>query len=343
MAGSSGKLPTRRRAPQKGVDTRTPLAPTAVRAPLPRLPHDKPRVGFLHWATAKDLDTGYCSDLYLYFVRLGERGEIELVTLGEIPSATSPPYPLLDRVKAARFDAIVSNGIWSADYLTELSKLNVPVVSCDHDAAGVPIDSVLFDGMKGGELAGKLILDYGHSDVLFVNKLRRDLSVPRGADPWTEDSTCAERRAGIQHALVGTNAEFWPLVPWVSQSGVNLNIKLKETFEKILAEMGHWPTVIVAPDLGIARAMRGVLQEFGLSVPQHVSLLTYNARPNEDRVVPPEERDISNLQYSWREMADQAWRMLRARLAGVQAPPKRVALRPHFVDYGSLGPRREGP
>lgn len=329
--------------PKQGADTRTPLPPTAVRSPVPRLPHDKPRVGFLNWVRAANLDKNYFADLYLYFVQLAAKGEIELVTLGEMPGPASPPYPPLDQVKAGQFDAIVSNGIWSLDYLTELSKLNVPVVSVDHEAAGMPIDSVRFDGMKGGERAGQLILQYGHTDVLFINRFRRDLAAPAGADPWFEDPTVAERRMGIQHALVGSNVEFWPMVTLVTKAGVNLQLKLRESFEKMVAEMGHWPTVIVTPDLGLAHSMRSILKELGVFVPQHISLLAYHARPRADQAVQPEEQDISYMEYSWREMAEHAWRMLRARMGGVQAPPKRVALSPRFVDYGTLGSRREGP
>jgi DNA-binding LacI/PurR family transcriptional regulator len=336
--------------PAGGPDTRTPLpptprpaktlAPTPVRAHLPQLPRGKLRVGFLNWSYAKDLEKTYCGDLYMYFANLAKRGEIDLKVLGR-PLKEGAPFPPLEDVKAARFDAIVSNGIWNHDYLSELAAMKIPVVSCDHDPIGQPFDAVIFDGISAGVLLGKLLLEKKHTDVLFFTRLRYDPAAPRGTDPFIEDPTYIERKMGVQRALVGSSAEFWPVILLKPMQSKELGPKVKELFGRITAEMDHWPTIVIAPDSGIAAEARKAIESHGLEIPRHISLAAFHAPgPTKDEKA---MQLLSHVTYSWVEMAENAWKMLRARLAGVQAPPKCVRLQAQFVDGGTVAERRAEP
>lgn len=337
--------------PAGGPDTRTPLpptprpaktlAPTPVRAHLPQLPRGKLRVGFLHWTYVKNIEKSYCGSLYSYFANLAARREFDLVTFGRIFKTEAKPFPDLGAVKAAKLDAIVSNGIWSHDYLAELAALKIPVVSCDHDPLGQPFDAAIFDGISAGVILGKVLLEKHHTDVLFFTRLRYDPAAPRGSDPYIEDPTYLERKMGVQRALVGSDAEFWPVMSLKPMPEKEQSQKLKEMFGRLTAEMGHWPTIVIAPDVGIASIARNIVKEHGLEVPRHVSMATFYA-PGPLQT-DEEMKTLSHVTYDWVEMAENAWKMLRARLAGVQAPPKVVRLQARYVDGGSLAERRPEP
>ncbi|MBI3828418.1 MAG: LacI family DNA-binding transcriptional regulator [Planctomycetes bacterium] len=337
--------------PGKDPDSRTPLpptplpqktlAPTPVRAHQPQLPRGRLRVGFLNWSHIEYIEQSYCADLYLYFKNLAERGEFELVSIGRALKNNSKPFPDLEAVRAAKLDALVSNGIWSHDYLAQVAALSIPVVSVDHDPTGQPFDSVIFDGISAGVVLGKLLLEKKHTDVLFFTRLRFDPAAPRGSDPFIEDPTYMERKMGVQRALVGSDAEFWPVMPLMPGPDEEVGPKVREMFKRITAEMGHWPTIIIAPDVGIAGGAQKVIAEHGLEVPRHISMATFHAQgPSSDT---KEITPFSHVTYDWVEMAENAWKMLRARLAGVQAPPKCVRIQARYVDRGSLAERRPEP
>lgn len=338
-AGESWAARKRRLARAKGVST-----PRAQPAIVPEAKKSsRPRVGFLNWTYIKQLKDTYCTELYNHFEDLGTQGKLELVTLGREMKDARLPFPLLEKVKAARLDAIISNGIWNHDYLARIAEMKIPVISCDHDAIGLPFDSVVFDGLAGGELIGKALIAQGHTDILFVTRFRRDASAVKGADPWIEDPTYIERRSAVQQALIGSPADFWPVLSWFPTQESEYQAKIELSFERIVKEMGHWPTAIVTPDVGLSWAFRDVLLTFGLKVPDHVSLVTYFARSPRTDKENNGRIGISHVQYSFQTMAEEAGRLLFARLAGQQMPYRRYTVPPQFVGEGSLGPRRKGP
>lgn len=342
MADSGGKwAAARKRRLARAGKSMTPRAQPALAPATTK--RARPLVGFLDWGVIGRIAESYCADLYNHFMALSARGVIDLAMLGRDPKAAAMPFPPFEKVQATRFDAIISNGIWNHDYLARLAELKIPVISCDHDAIGLPIDSVVLDGMAGGELIGKALIKHGHTDILFVSRFRRDASVVQGADPWIEDPTYMERRSGVQQALIGSQAEFWPVLSWFPTRESEFHAKAELGFERIVKEMGQWPTAIVTPDVGISYAFREVLQSYGLSVPGHVSLVTYHARSPKTSQPGHEGIGISHVEYSFKTMAEHAERLLFDGLAGRPTPRRRHAVPPQFVDEGSLGPRRKDP
>ena len=240
----------------------------------------------------------------------------------------------MKQVQAANFDALITNGIWSVDYLCELQKLGVPLVSCDKSTRGMSIDSVSFSGAQAGEAAAKLLLRYGHKDILFVTGMRRDFGAPAGADPVIEDETSAERRTGVQQGLVGSDADLWPYIPWTAAPGQDGPKLLAARFERIISDMQRLPTAMVTVDAGIALAVKTMLESMGLGVPHDVSILTFAAPPAKGAPA-----RFSGMCYDWHEMAQEAWRLLKERLDGLRpanAPAVNIELSATYLDQGTV-------
>ncbi|MCW8131983.1 MAG: LacI family DNA-binding transcriptional regulator [Planctomycetota bacterium] len=323
---SSGSL-----TPLRGLTPAKALTPT----PATRMP----RIGFLNWGTLHNIEGSYCRELYAQFTSRAKKGEIEFVAFEPAKGPPFLPYPPMAAVAAAKLDAAVSNGIWNHDFLSEFSKLGIPAVSCDHEAAGMPFDSVVFDGIAGGERIGRELLARGHTDILFISRQRYDTGAVAGADPLIEDPTYIERRVGVQQGLLGSTAEFWPLISWVPREKQEDVVKLTlAALKRIVADMGRWPTAIVAPDLGVTVIMKKALEALGFRIPHHLSMVTFHSTSKRAEAV-----GIARVEYSFDAMGRPAWDLLAQRLAGARPPARRVKLAPAFVDEASLGPRRAEP
>lgn len=296
------------------------------------------RVAFLHWYEARTLSTGYCAELFQHFQLLQKNGELELTVLGQGTQRKALPFPDLSQVRRGRFDAIVANGIWNTDYLLELLNLGVPVVLCDHLADGLPLDSVTFSSEEPAEEIGRMLASSGHRHVMFVTRMRDDTGAVAGADPIIEDPTSLDRRMGVQRGLLGTPAEYWPVLPWYGANRPLVNAMMKR-LERLVAESGRWPDAIVVPDVGLGAAVRAELKKLKLEVPRDISMVAFHA-PSTSTVP---AGTISHMCYSWRSMAETAWDLLKSRLQrGRQRPaPQHIKLPAFYVDCGSVLHRGE--
>lgn len=316
----------------------TPLPPTR-KQPGPVGVKRTPRLAFLHWTAAGSLEKGYCTDLFHFFVRLATSGAIQLTVLGEAQGRNAPPFPDLNMVRAGNFDAFISNGIWNADYLHEVHRLNKPLISVDHLTEGMPIDSVTFASRQPGEAIGKLLAETGHTDILFISRFRRDQGAVPGADPIIEDPTCAERRTSVQSGLLGTDVDFWPALPWLNAIGINNAELMAQRLERILKEMGRWPTALVVPSVELGVVAIEEFKRHGKRVPEDISCISFHAPPgvNEDEVA------MSTMQFSWTQMATEAWRLLKERMDGavpLNAPARHIEIPAKFVDRSTVLNRR---
>jgi DNA-binding LacI/PurR family transcriptional regulator len=295
-----------------------------------------PRVAFLHWYEARSLPNSYCADLFNHFQLLKKNAELNLTVLGRGAQDNAPPFPDIKQVRDGRFDAIVSNGIWNPDYLLGLKSLGVPVVSCDNLADTLPLDSVTFSDEEAGEQIGRMLARSGHRQVLFVTRMRNDAGAVAGADPLIEDTTSLDRRMGVQRGLLGTAAEYWPVLPW--NGGTKALVKaMMKRFERVVEEAGRWPDAIVVPDLGLGAAVLAELKARKLAVPRDISMVGFHAPP----VSTQPAGKISHMCYSWRSMAETAWNLLKSRLEHRQkSAPQHLKLPAVYVDCGSVLERK---
>ncbi|MCW8131984.1 MAG: LacI family DNA-binding transcriptional regulator [Planctomycetota bacterium] len=315
-------------------DHRTPLPPTRKLAGPVEIKHT-PRVAFLHWGHVGSLEKGYCLDLYRFFVELANTGVLQLTCLGEAQGKNAPPFPDLNLVKAGNFDAFVSNGIWNAEYLYDLHRMGKPIVSLDHLTQGMPIDSVTFASRQPGEEIGRMIVSYGHKDVLFISRFRRDLGAVAGADPIIEDPTCAERRTAVHAGLLGTDVDFWPALPWLSAPGVKMTEMLAQGIARMVQEMGRWPSIIVVPSVELGEVALAEMKRHGLRVPEDISCISFFAPPGTDEPPPP----MSTMEFSWAALAREGWKLLKARMDGAvtpDAPARHLEIPARYVDRGTV-------
>lgn len=146
------------------------------------------------------------------------------------------------------------------DYILEMKKKNVPFVLIDNQKNNPSVPSILVDNYKGGYEITSHLIKLGHKKIAYI-----------GADEIYLSSM--EREKGFLDALneAGMKPYLIERGQYGGQSGYEIT---KKWLEK-----GTIPTAIfVADDYGAFAAMHAI-REFGLKIPEDISICGFDDDP----------------------------------------------------------------
>lgn len=306
----------------------------------------KPRILIVHQNQTHRLKSSFSSGLHEFFAERAAASGYEIQWLGTpAPKSRSEPVlPDLAEIRATPSDLIITTSICSEALLADIRDLKRPMICLDYQPAAVRIDSVCFNGIQAGETMGKMLAEYGHTDILYISRFYRDLRPLQGTDPWGETLPSADRRVGLTRGVVGTQADVWPVFPWYSGLGVGRNTKAEcyERLRRTCEGIGRYPSAIVTVDLGVAYDVLDMLESLHLRVPDDVSLAGFHAVPsNEEAQFPP--RPLTRVQLSWVEMGEAAWALAEEHLQSSEPlarPPKSVLTNSLCIHFGSVARKK---
>jgi DNA-binding LacI/PurR family transcriptional regulator len=298
------------------------------------------RIAYLHRGTSK-LQLGYMGPAVEYLRELAARGEFVFEVQERRSEKTATVGPSIEVLREAGYDGLLAGAIDSDAYFHDLEALNLPIVALDHAPLARKTDSVTFDGIQGGALAARVLVERGHREILFVSRFDIDLMTPKSSDPTIEDPTSVERRTGIQEELAKhADVNFWPALPHQSapHSHKHLRRDLLNDLDRLITHLGKTPTAMVCHDVRMCYEVAALLAKKGLKVPEDISLIGFRAATGgSDPVIM--ERPISHVFYSTRDMAKCGWQLLHERLTakdGRAAPCKKLKIPGAFADLGSV-------
>ena len=184
-------------------------------------------------------------------VASGERYQMLLITGSEDLSAA-------EAARAAMDSGYVSGLILLAAEDAPPLEANVPVVVIGHPTDADKRCYVDNDNVQAGYEAAKYLLENGHSSIGLL-----------GFD--SKYVFTADRRRGVRRAL--QQAGLNPNHEWLFFAGAcrNERERLREVFS-----LPDRPTAVVCMDDMMAIELTRTLREFGLRVPQDVSLISFN-------------------------------------------------------------------
>lgn len=309
-----------------------------MNGPAKRVPH----IGLLYWTNAK-MENTFCCEAYQPFLHLAAQGKLTYEYFCPKEATESPldPYPPLERVKAAHFDAIATFSIWREPYIGELSKLGKPLVTLDFRSNGWHADSVTFGSKPAFRQIAQILKDTGHKDVLFISQFRPDRLVKPGGDNYIEDDTSLDRRTALQQACAELDLDVWPLIPIRIGTEVRRS-QINRRLPALIENMGHPPSAITGHDSGVLSNVWESLRDLKLDVPKDVSLISVGAIPDESA---PPKAAVDTILFSWRQMGLEGLRLLWDRLSGkvpAESPPRHVELSGRYFSAGTVADRR-GP
>lgn len=222
---------------------------------------------------------------------------------------------ILSRLQQNPVDGVLLLSLDDPALLEQIRALNIPLVMINVDAADSLEDTFLPDNYQGACLAMRHLIANGHRRILHITQSKR-----RTIQRRTEAYKDVLREAGI---------------PYDPQLIVEVEINAEQTYSVMrqrLAERGvDYTAVFCANDLSAMGFMRAA-QEFGLSIPQDVSVMGFDDIASVAFLTPP----LTTIRIESRQLATLALRRLIDRVADPSLIPIRVFLSCSLIERQSV-------
>ena len=154
--------------------------------------------------------------------------------------------------------------VFSKQNKLKLKNLGIPCVVVDHHPEPCPsfISTVELDHERAGYDVASHLLRLGHRKFAF-------LSIP-------SSSSCPERKKGIEKRLAGAGLKLNP--KFIAEVDYEARFKLFDIFNSWDKNDKSFPTAIIAVHDILGYAALNVLENMGFSVPQDVSIASFDDR-----------------------------------------------------------------
>lgn len=213
--------------------------------------------------------------------------------------------------------------VFDAHYREVTERHNIPCVVVNGADRTVAVDLVDCDSYKAAITATDYLLGLGHSRIAFIGG-------------QVQDANMAERRSGYQAALKAARITPDPelliddISLWNDEGGA-------EGVYRLMSRPTKPTAILVASDFLLGGVYRAI-QELGYSVPESMSVVSFDDSPIASYVAPP----VTSCQQPLREIARLAAEtLIRLMASGPQSPPpERRTLGMPFIVRKSTAPPR---
>jgi LacI family transcriptional regulator len=198
----------------------------------------------------------------------------------------------------------------SQDYknIKRLHDQGLPVVCIDRYFEGLDIPYVSTDNYRGAYMATQHLLEHGHTRIACIQGV--------------EESTPNRLRIqGYKDAMVNARVKDYS----ISGNDFSVQNGYKET--KLLLQQKHRPTAIFALSNTIAMGSMKALKEEGLSIPDDMSIITFDDHPYLDYLATP----LTCIAQPTREICRIAVKHLFFMLDNKEVRSRQVLLTPELI------------
>ena len=202
-------------------------------------------------------------------------------------------------------------------YIEYMTDSGVPFVLLDRRVNEVDADTVRCDDEQGGYLAGQHLAALGHRRFLFLSGM--ELS-----------SSQIDRLSGFRHALrdSGLPDDCVRVVP-----GADVEDALAHnTLASFILPRDY--TAIVSFRDEVAYPVMNALRDHGLSIPQDVSIISFDNLHAED----PSRPFLTSIYAADENIAEISVRLLLERIEDPMLPPRNIVLPVRIFDQGTTAP-----
>lgn len=223
------------------------------------------------------------------------------------------PERLLSMFAGQEPDGLLLVGVYPPALIRQLLALtNVPTVLVDNIVPGLPCDTVMADDFGGARLAVSHLVELGHRQIGMVTG---DLAMP----------SFAERHRGYCRGCDEAGIAALPTVPTTWERAV-----LHEALARLLDQRPR-PTAIFCGTDAFAVFTMELLRDFGLRVPEDISVVGFDNLPIARMAHPP----LTTLHNHPQELGRLAVQRLLARVGGNQDLPLNITVATQLVLRGS--------
>lgn len=199
---------------------------------------------------------------------------------------------------------------------------SVPLVLIDRKVPALNADTVVIDNFSAAHQAVTHLTELGHSRIAVTSNASR----PNDDVPYI--SSIAERFDGVRAALRASGITPDPSNFWIGGWHLPTSPAAVQRFRD------DPPTAILATDSLVALATLAAAREAGLSVPEDLSIITFDNSPWGEAFSPA----LSVISQPVRELGETAARMVIERIQGLEAPPREVQLPGTLIVRDSTAP-----
>jgi DNA-binding LacI/PurR family transcriptional regulator len=183
----------------------------------------------------------------------GKAGFELIVRRSPHPAQMSDAFQRLSQ--GARLRGLIFASYGEEKLVRHVAGLGIPTVLLDHDLPLPKISTVRDDSFEGARQSVKHLADLGHRRIAFVHWHRMDLN------PWR----VMGYRQGLRDAKL-PRRRSWELPTELTEAGA------RQVVERLVA-LSPRPTAVMTFNNTQARQLIEVLPQFGLRVPQDISVL----------------------------------------------------------------------
>jgi LacI family transcriptional regulator len=206
-----------------------------------------------------------------------------------------------------QIDGIIMNTVaaLSQQERDELINSRIPVVLLNRPKGNPPFSTVLADDLRGGFLAGKHLIDLGHTVIAHLTGPRTHGNFIERAKGLLEAIRCSKRKIPAPIVIHGQHGE---------QGGYGLT-------KRLLSDRGGITAIVAGNDAMAMGAIRAI-REAGLRIPEDISVAGFDDVPVAAIVHPP----LTTIRVPKYEMGRAAAEILIAapREAGHYVPEHRI-------------------
>jgi LacI family transcriptional regulator len=206
--------------------------------------------------------------------------------------------------------------------LAKILKGSRNVVLIDEDVPGVSAPRIFSENRKGGYLATRHLLDYGHTQIAFIGGPKNLLSTQERFTGFT--SALEERRLKPMPKLMRFG-------PYTSDFG--------RKAAKAFLSSSTRPTAIFASSDYVALGVLSAAHELDLKIPEALSLIGFDDMPLAELLQPP----LTTVRQSARELGTQGTKILLKVMAGERIESMETRLPVRLIRRGSVRKLRNSP
>ncbi len=222
--------------------------------------------------------------------------------------------------RGEKLDGIVAIGYFSIAQIDSLSKLSPNVVFIDSSPFESKFDSVVVGYELGVSLALEFLVKLGHRQIGFVGPVWK-------YNDRRQDALEVRRQLFIKRMEARRKYDPALMIDCTMDIGATV-----EAWARYLAEGKPLPSAVLCANEENAVGTLNYLQQRGFSIPEDISVVSFNDTPRSELVSP----SLTSVSINTKEMAETALRMLaeRVRISGkepVRALPLKVIVPPSIV------------
>ncbi len=224
----------------------------------------------------------------------------------------------LDVLQSESVDGIILPPIHQYSKVVEgLIESGVPVVCVDRKLVREAVDTVVINNVRGGYLAVKHMIDFGHRRIAILTSS-------------SQFSSFEERLAGYKNALQDHNIE--PDENLIKE-GDPRSTESAYLFTKELLKLHHPPTAIFATNNLMTLGALEAVHEEKLNVPDNISIVGFDDMPWARAISPP----LTVIKQPGYEMGRRATELLFQRVEDPKREPVQIIMEPTLIIRKSTG------